>query len=83
MDLPPNGNGAGGADDGRGAGKGSVSQEQYDQLARRLASLEQVLREQGKDLASIELQENGITLLQCHWTIGCSETICMIVCARP
>ena len=28
--------------------------------ARRLASLEQVSREQGKDLASIELQENGI-----------------------
>ena len=23
------------------------------------------------------------SLLQCHWMIRCSETICMIVCARP
>ena len=57
------GEGAGGANEGQGAQKGSVSEEQYNRLLQRLVMLEHTAMEQGKDLASIELQEISIFAL--------------------
>ena len=54
-----------------------------DELTQRRASLEHVLREQSKDLASIELQENGMLALASSLDHQVFRRIFMIVYARP